>query len=290
MKARMMLGSLSILMVVGAAFLTYVIVNDRRELGIQFERPADVPTQTATVALPANAADRDRAVLDDPAAPIDASSPQADAVPPIPESLEPASLRTAIEKTLAGRIDPGAFLDTALELSKLEISKTPYPMPDVSGAMRYPILGTPEGVTAELWVATPKSSVFGGPLLTYHVNVATPSDYMLEGVARRGLEAQISLWTDKSGNVKNYGVLTDSLVAGGRSNELGIDWKSGTYPTGALFSFDAANPLDWTAKNCIIEQGALKDADGSCAVTGAWPRLNDLGTLKEGLLRQYGTL
>jgi hypothetical protein len=214
-----------------------------------------------------------------------------DSTTDIPAALQAERLRLAIETTLVGGIDPGGFLDTALALSALEISKRPIPEPSPFGEIRYPLLGTPEGVSAELRVARSTTATFSGPVLTYHINVATPEEYILEGAARRGLEAQIALWTDKQGNVKHYGVLTDSSVDVRKSRQVGLAWDDRKVRTGAIFTYDAARPYESTATNCGVNDGVPYDSDGQAtAIHGHWPRTDDLDRLKSGLLNQYSKL
>jgi hypothetical protein len=203
--------------------------------------------------------------------------------------LQSKTLQLTIESTLMGQVDPGAFLDTALALSKLEISKSPIPEPSVSGAIRYPLLGVPEGVTAELWVARATTERFTSPLLTYHLSVNTSTDYVFEGAARNGLVAKISLWTDRQGNVSNYGVLTESMVSG-RSRKVGLDWMGRTVPIGVLFSYDPSHPYEWSATTSVLKDGMSEDLPDPAIVHGQWPRLDDLEALKSGLLKQYGAL
>ena len=229
----------------------------------------------------------ERKVEPNPSAPSEAAAISNAA---IPDALQPVSLRLAIETTLVGQIDPGGFLDTALALSALEISSKPIPEPTASGSIRYPLLGTPDGVTAELWVAGNKTATFGGPRLTYHVNVTPPDGYIFEGAARRGLEAQIALWTDPAGKVKHYSVITDCAIAP-RSRQIGLGWEDRKIATGAFFSYDAAHPGEWSATNCGFNDGVVYDADDQpTTVQGAWPRTDDLERLKNGLSNQYGKL
>lgn len=210
---------------------------------------------------------------------------------PVPEAIQAANIQSAIEATVAGHLDPGAFLDTALALSKLEVRKNPIPEANAFGAIRYPVLGTPEGVTAELWLRYSNNTKFGNPVMTYHVTVPPPEGYVLEGVARGGLQAEITLWTDGHGNVKNFGVLTESKVAYKQSQERGLQWRTGIVPTGVLFSYDPNSPFDWAAKNCGLKDGSpWESAHSAAIVSGKWPQTDSLDLLKTSLLNIHSKL
>lgn len=205
-------------------------------------------------------------------------------------SLAAETLKLEIESTMVGMIDPGSFLDTALALSKLEVSKSPLPEPHPSGAIRYPVLGLPEGTKAELWLLQSKTGEYGSPRMMYHLTVDQPNPYIFEGAARKALEAQISLWTDTEGNVKHFGVLTESMVSG-RSAELGMPAADRKLPIGALFSYDASRPHEWHASSSFLDNDRpVEDTANAPAVRGQWPRTEDLEVLKRGLLSQLGTL
>lgn len=211
-------------------------------------------------------------------------------LPLLPDAIQLEHLRLEIESTLVGQLDPGQFLDTALALTNLEVSDRPIPAPHVNGSMRYPILGTPKGVTAELWVKTAKSSLYDSPILTYALEVETPEGYAIEGAVRRNLSAQITVFKDNEGKVKRLAILTDA-GASPNSERLGLDWKQGKVPTGVIFDCDVDRPLDWISTNCGTQNGIPYDSDGThVTVNGKWPRTEDVNLLGVGLLNVYNKL
>lgn len=219
--------------------------------------------------------------------PIEAAPEPSHAADP----LSPESLKLAIQSTVAGQIDPGGFLDAALALSKLEVQKQPIPLPNAFGAMRYPILGTPDGVTAELWVqATDGNSELGDPRLTYHVKLKASEGDVFEGVSRRDPDVQIELLTDKQGEFRRFSVLTDNAVSS-KSKFAGVGMEGRTITTGVLFQYEPARPQEWIAQNCGLHNGVPFDADDRpTLVQGQWPRTEDLKLLKSSQMKQYGGL
>lgn len=206
-----------------------------------------------------------------------------------PQELCAQSLRTAIETTLVSQIDPGEFLDTALALTRLDVRATPIPESHPSGALRYPVLGTPEGVNAELWVRRSDNAAHGGPVLSYRISLPAAEGYLMEGAERTGLDAEITLWTDKSGQCKNFAIYTDCRPT---PDTVRASFGSAEQiPTGALFSCDTEHPMEWTAKDCLLQGGMPKDSTQSQpAVRGQWPRTDDLNRLKTHLQRVYSSL
>ena len=213
-----------------------------------------------------------------------------DVLEEVPEPLQAEHLRLAIESTLVGQIDPGEFLQAALALTRLEISKEAEAELSSSGAKRYAVLGTPDGMSAELWVRHDANENFGNAVLTYNVRVKTSPDEIVEGAVRRGLDAQITVWTDAQGGTKTFGVLTDCMFSR-ESWDLGLGYENRIIPTGALFAFDPARPFEWTAKSVVLSNGhpGFAQTAPPC-VGGQWPQLNDLELLKAGLMATYKSL
>jgi hypothetical protein len=203
----------------------------------------------------------------------------------LPAAIQPAHLQSEIESTLAGHMDPGAFLDAALALTKLEVSDRPIPEPHPNGAIRYPILGTPEGVTAELWVRGAKTQLYSSPVLTYNVEIGMPEGYVFEGAVRRHMTVQITVWNDKQGEPKRFDILTDSRT------HYDSNWLHSQMPTGAAFSVDIDNPNGWVSANCGTLNGIPYDSNGSpVTLLGKWPRTEDIKLLGSGLLNVHSKL
>ena len=200
-------------------------------------------------------------------------------------AIQPTHLQLEIESTLAGHMDPGAFLDTALALTKLKVSDRPIPEPHPNGAIRYPVLGTPEGVTAELWVKRPKTHLYSSPLLSYNVEIGMPEGYVFEGAMRRNMGVRISIWNDREGQPERFGIIT---------NSRGHDdphWAHSQMPTGALFSVDIDNPNGWvSAKMGALNGIPYHSSDSPVTLLGKWPRIEELKLLGSGLLNVYSKL
>jgi hypothetical protein len=126
--------------------------------------------------------------------------------------------------------------------------------------------------------------------MSYRITVAPPEGYIFEGAVRKSLEANITLWTDAEGKVKNFGVLTDSDVSS-KTREMGLGWENRTIPTGVLFSYDVDQPLNWTAKSRGLENGLPFISEKTPPLLqGEWPRTNDLNALRNNLVNIHSKL
>jgi hypothetical protein len=110
----------------------------------------------------------------DPAAAVSTTLPEQDIeTSKAHDQLEATQeeIRTAMEVALLGVLDPGAFMDVALLLTELEVASKPIPEPDPSGAMRYPVLGTPDGIRANLLVARTGNPKYANPVLALRFQI-----------------------------------------------------------------------------------------------------------------------
>ena len=214
-------------------------------------------------------------------------------VPPTPEAtseaLTPTSVQLAIESTLVGQMDPGQFLDIGLALSRLEVSGKAIPMGDESGAVRYPVLGTPDGVSAELWVRHSSTPEYASPILAYHVKLAPSDGYVFEGAMRRGLEVHIQVLNDDHGAIKRFGVLTDSQLSA-KTFGIGLGLQGRKIPTGMYFDCYADRPLEWKMLDCSVDNGRPSETESMSTIHGKWPRTDDVGLMNTGLLKQFSKL
>ena len=136
---------------------------------------------------------------------------------PAPAEAEPeplvdpdAELRTALTKlglvldrSLDGRIDPGAILDAALLLVEHEIGE-PRPELELNGALAIPLEGLPEGVHAELNVGKPFSD--RPPALV--IRLSREGTFAHGGYERQGAEVQLLISVDGSGGPKSLSLMT----------------------------------------------------------------------------------
>jgi hypothetical protein len=221
-------------------------------------------------------------VPDEPEA--SASTPDEQASPPASEVFGPR-LTTALEATLDGDVDPCAFLDAALELAKLEVD--PHAVPEASplGGIRYPLVGTPQGVTAELWIRHSGNPRHDSTVLAYKMKFDRPSEsYALAGAPRDGPELHITVWCDPDGNLAHFGVLTNFYLAPGARLE-------GPIPLGSLYALDASKPFEVGGSvSSLTPLGIAEDRDALRLVGCPWPRMDDLERLKSGMLAMHAKL
>ena len=200
------------------------------------------------------------------------------------DALDANHLRTALEDSLYGQIDPNIFLQAALALTELEVGDEALEAlpPEITG---YPILGTPEGISAELWIGNPPKEVYGSAR-SYVIRCESPEGlYVVEGAARSDLKTQVSIWTDPHGQVKNFGVLTEMNISG-ETMRLGLPLDS--VPTGLLYSYDVDTPFEVAGQqNGLINGQPGPWRDSSLVVSGDTLRSEDLELLSVGLLSTH---
>lgn len=109
-------------------------VTAQREVAVDADTGKPEPTNIRAVAISETGDEK--------------STPHQDELTPLLERL-----RSAIEASVYERLDPGAVLEVGELLVDLEAGERAIPEPDPSGELRFPILGTPEGLSAELRVA-----------------------------------------------------------------------------------------------------------------------------------------
>jgi hypothetical protein len=197
-------------------------------------------------------------------------------------------LRAAIESTLYGQLDPGAFLDAALMLAALEPEHDALTIAHPSGAPRHRLLNAPQGVTAELWV---RRTVAGNLVLTLDTELEVPlNPYVLEGAARTNLQAQVTVWEDSAGHLAHFGILTELQLAPA-NRALGLWPTQARVPVGLLYAYDAQHPTQAVVSAYGVDHGAPADWDISAEFSGGeWPRAADLETLNGELLAMHEKL
>ena len=231
-----------------------------------------------------------------PRAPVAAARPDATAAelasttdPPATRPAAPDDVRSllarSIEDTLSGAVDAASFLEAALELTELEIGRA-VPEPHPSGAVRYRLLGAPEGVHPELWIRKTSNPAFDSAVLTLAVTLDPPAEgYAVAGVPRGAPELQITVWTDPGGELAHFGVHTDVRpdAGGGRPD--------GRVAEGLLYDFDAKNPHQVVGSmHGSVDRHPVELDDPIYLVGSAWPRAADLARLNARLRAMYDEL
>jgi hypothetical protein len=200
------------------------------------------------------------------------------------EKLKPALL-DHLELSLRGVMEPEVFLEVAHLLTQLEVQPVAIPIPDGSSAIKFPILGTPEGMTAELWVARPRSPKFAEHLsLRLSIN-ADQEPYVVEGASRYAPEAQIGIWRDSGGAIKNLAILA-TMSPDGNNAGLGIALGEGEIPTGLHYTWHADDPLASTVTMGGMRDGAIANLDRPTRM-GAEPGRPDVEQLSAALAAMY---
>jgi hypothetical protein len=198
--------------------------------------------------------------------------------------LDANQLRAGLENSLFGQIDPDYFLKAALALTELPVGDVilrPHP----SGATRFPVLNTPEGISAELWIGAPPPEHYKSAM-SYVINCEPPEgEYFVEGAIRFRCKAQVTVWTDVDGRAKYFGVLTEMGVSG-ETLRLGLELDR--VPTGLHYTFDVDNPLEVAGQqNGMINGGPGPWKDTSLIIAGDIPRKDDIELLNIGMESAY---
>lgn len=197
-------------------------------------------------------------------------------------------IRLAMESSLFGMLDAGVFLDAALLLTELEVASKPIPEPDPSGAMRYPVLCTPDGIQAELIVRRTSNPSFANPVVALKIQLPPPEGpYLLEGALRQGPEATVSIRTDPAGAIKHLSILTVFQPAP-EGRDLGL--SQGFIPIAAHYSLDPES-LSWTSTSSGMRDGAVQDQTLPVTLVGrSCPQLGELEQFGSGLNLMYESL
>jgi hypothetical protein len=201
-----------------------------------------------------------------------------------------AELRTALEASLYDSLDPGAILDAALSLGSLEVDPRPFSEPDPSGCTVYPLVGTPEGTKAELWVGrSSKPGVAKVLSLRFELD---PSEmpYLFMGCARTKAIAQVQMQIGSDGAPLNLTILTD-LPPSSRNRDLDVPLDVGSISQGVLCYVDARDPSDWRARTHGLEDGKPGSWENTTLLlAGRWPCPDKLDAFSHLLQSQYETI
>jgi hypothetical protein len=226
------------------------------------------------------------------------AAPAEEAAPYVGQPVDPAAalaqasqeLRTALEASLSSSLDPEAILDAALALGELEIDQRAYSEPDPSGCTVYPLLGTPEGTRAELWIGrSSKPEVARVLSLRVELDPSIPP-YFFEGCSRSMAVAQVQMQIDHEGRPLNLTILTD-LPPSSTNRDLGVALDQGTIPQGVLCCFDGEDPDRWTARAHGLSDGRPGSWEQpSLLVAGRWPAPDKVEAFRGLLQSKYETI
>jgi RNA polymerase sigma-70 factor (ECF subfamily) len=204
-------------------------------------------------------------------------------------------LRAEIEGTLSGQVNPTFYLDLATRLTALEPG-TVLLEPDPSGAVRFPLEGTPEGMHAELLLRKTNNPRFDSRVCTLLITLDNSAEpYVVDGVKRRPAQAQVTLWRGQDGSVRNFGILTNLAV--NQRPELGDRISEST-----LFNYDVDNPYAAAGhvSGMVFSPGAVPGTlTGGLqnyseipitVIGGKWPNTEGLDKFNVGMQTLYGKL
>ncbi|HTF87167.1 MAG TPA: RNA polymerase sigma factor [Planctomycetota bacterium] len=185
-------------------------------------------------------------------------------------------LRSHIEDSMLGYIDPAFYLDLAQQLTKLEPGALA-PERSRQGASIYLLEGEPDGMQATYQVHDLEKSTPYSRVESVRVTLDRPSDpYIVAGIKRSPPEVHVTLWRDHDGKVCNLSILTNLY-----SREPPTEIK---HADGALYSYDVQKPL---AQSGYVS--AITDRLENIPITivgGKWPdfdALNGFGAGMHGL-------
>lgn len=191
-------------------------------------------------------------------------------------------LALVLDRSLDGHLDPGAILDAALLIAAHDVGD-PLPELQLNGTLAIPIVGLPEGVSAQLNVGSPLKNT---PLLL-SIQLPRNGPFVHGGFERQGADVQIAVSLDDSGDPRRFSLLTGIELtedAERRANEAGTF----EYESGASLNSSLVEPFTWELQTVGTVGTPVPDGlqqririatppqvlDG-----GHWPRRDDIGRL-----------
>jgi RNA polymerase sigma-70 factor (ECF subfamily) len=139
-------------------------------------------------------------------APEPAAPPEADAE--LHQAL--ARLPSLLDRSLEGRLDPGAILDAALLVAAHELG-APQLEPDSAGRLVMPVEGMPAGVEATLCVSKPNRA--NQKVLTLELAFERNAPFAFENMERADPGVQLTTWTNEAEDLLHFSIHTDVNVA-----------------------------------------------------------------------------
>jgi RNA polymerase sigma factor (sigma-70 family) len=198
-------------------------------------------------------------------------------------------MRGAIEASLHGDLDAGALLDLGLALVELEPGPA-IPEPGPSGRTRFPLQGTPDGLTANLEVGR---TSHGEATVSLRICLDAPGEpYLVEGIERAAPELELGTRKDEDGKLKSMSFLTvlqshdrEAL----RNGQVKI-------PEGLHYFFRREDPYNPSVRMSFLEgmepnfRPVDADIDSWRITGGPWPRLEDMELFHQKLQAMYASL
>jgi len=201
------------------------------------------------------------------------------------EQMKP-KLLASMEASLLGVMEPEVFLDAALELTRLEIDPRAIPEPSPNGSIRFKVLGTPPGMTAELSVGRARNPNWDD-VITLRMSLDPPqAPYVVDGRSSGTPEAWVTVWRDLEGALEHCTVAT-SVIPDGRISDSGLPLDSGEVAFGGLYSLDADDPSKNVVKMTGLQDGVTGDLKLPMELR-AEPPLWKMTELSSGLVAMYG--
>jgi len=213
----------------------------QRELEVEHPEPAAAPDERAPVAI-------------DPA-------PTQVAVAAEQEQPAPAvGLRArdqwlvAMEGALEGDVDLAGFVELGAKIAELPADASVHPEPQLGGAIAYPLLGAPQGVSAEFEVARTQNLQYQDPLLSLRLTIEPPTGtpYLVSGSARTSPEVHLAIFADAAGKPLTLAIAADFPIDAQANRQSGVA-QLGKTPLSIHFSYDIANPVNSKAQLSWIE-------------------------------------
>lgn len=145
-------------------------------------------------------------------------------------------LRSAIDASVFGRIDLATVFDVAEGMLELDVDPLVNLEPDPLGDLRFSILGTPEGLSAQLVVL---NSHKYADVLSLEMQIeGLGKPYLLDGTPRAESNVTITAWFDDEGSPQSLSVLTNVLPHYKQMHDDGIDFFAGQVLVGMTYRLD----------------------------------------------------
>ncbi len=277
-------------LLVGLVFTWRALDSRSERLGAPV---AVAPVEQAPAVLAANALVTDvREAVQIPSESI-ASEPELVLASPSEPELEQTlhGLARSLDRSLEGRLDPGAILDAALLVAEHELG-APVLEPDFAGRLVIPVEGMPAGVEAALCVYKPNRRL--EKVLTLEISFERTTPFAFEDVERDGPCVQLTTRTNEAEELLHFSILTE--VGEARLASGAYRW-----PPQVTHGVHLYTPLDdpsrWTlrASGMREKEGSLQ-ADGNLSYRsaswevapllegGPWPRMEDMRRLSRRML------
>lgn len=149
-------------------------------------------------------------------------------------------LRGALDASVFERIDLGSILGVAEQLLELEVDPGADPEPDRRGVLRFPIIGVPEGVSAQLVAGYSKKFAHALGLEVQLEEHGEP--HFLDGAPRAGSSFSLTAFLDEHGDMQHVSVLTNVHPHYEQIRLDGIDFSTGRITEGVTYRLDLSNP------------------------------------------------